>query len=123
MSFLNKIKGWGQKDDGAEGLLGAGQAFEVSAPHGAHLNTEGPATDVTGAPAYDVPTMQQTADLDTSIITEAAPSEMADFSETRIQDGDLGSARSGTGVPLIGGQPVATQQRILFIMVGIGLIG
>jgi twitching motility protein PilJ len=77
---------------------------------------------VTAAAAYEVPTMQQTADLDTSIITEAAPSEMADFSETRIQEGDL-DARSGTGVPLIGGQPVATQQRILFIMVGVGLIG
>ncbi|MEP7101212.1 MAG: methyl-accepting chemotaxis protein [Burkholderiales bacterium] len=126
MSFLNKIKGWGQKDEialaGAPGS--ASHAFDdPHAPHDAHLSPEGPATDVTGAAVYDVPTMQQTQELDTSIISEAAPSEMADFSETRIQDAELAAGVAGTGLPLIGKRPVADQQRILFVMVGVGLIG
>ena len=126
MSLLNKFKGWGQKDEvalaGASGLVT--HAFdEPSAARAAHLAPEGPATDVTAAAVYDVPTMQQTQDLDTSIISEAAPSEMADFSETRIQDAELAVGSGGTGLPLIGNRPVAEQQRILFVMAGVGLIG
>ena len=126
MSFLNKIKGWGQKDEAVlpDASGAAAHAFgEPLGPRGAHLSPEGPATDVTGAAVYDVPTQQQTQDLDTSIITEAAPSEMADFSETRLQEGDLAVAASGTGLPLIGNRPVGEQQRVLFAMVGIGLVG
>ena len=126
MSFLNKIKDWGQKEEvafaGASGSVT--HAFdELPAPRGAHLSPEGPATDVTAAAVHDVPTMQQTQELDTSIISEAAPSEMADFSETRIQDVELATGSAGTGLPLIGTRPVAEQQRILFVMVGLGLIG
>ena len=126
MSFLNKIKGWGQKDEVAlpDGSGAAAHAFEVPfVPRGPHPSTEGPATDVTGAAVYEVPTQQQTQELDTSIITEAAPSEMADFSETRIQEGELAAAASGTGLPLIGKRPVGEQQRVLFAMLGLGLVG
>ncbi len=126
MSFLNKIKGWGQKDDVAmtDASGTAAHAFdEPVALHNARLLAEGPATDVTGAGVYDVPTMQQTQELDTSIITEAAPSEMADFSETRIPNGELSAVAAGTGLPVIGRRPIAQQQRILFIMVGLGLVG
>ena len=126
MSFLNKIKGWGQKDGVAllDAPGSAAHAFDgPPAPHGAHLASEGPATDVTGAAAYDVPTVQQAHEPDTSIISEAAPSEMADFSETRIQDGERTAAAAGTGLPLIGHRPVLDQQRILFVMAGVGLIG
>ena len=126
MSFLNKIKGWGQKDEVAlpDGSGAAAHAFEVPfVPRGPHLSAEGPATDVTGAAVYEVPTQQQTQELDTSIITEAAPSEMADFSETRIQEGELAAAASGTGLPLIGKRPVGEQQRVLFAMLGLGLVG
>jgi twitching motility protein PilJ len=70
-----------------------------------------------------VPTQQQNQGLDTSIISEAAPSEMADFSETRILDNEIDPAAAGTGLPIIGARPVAEQQRILFAMVAIGLIG
>jgi len=109
MSFLNKIKGRGQRDDAvvSDAPLPSGHAAAV-------------ATDVTGA-AYDAPTQQQGQDFDTSIISEAAPSEIADFSETRLQGDDLAAA--GTGLPLIGHRPVAQQQRILFILVGIGVFG
>ncbi len=126
MSFLNKIKGWGQKDDLAPSGAPASAAHALDDPlaaHNAHLSPEGPATDVTGAAVYDVPSMQQTQELDTSIITEAAPSEMADFSETRIQDAELAVGTGGTGLPLIGNRPVGVQQRILFGMVGVGLVG
>ena len=44
--------------------------------------------DAAGTMPLEVPTLQQAGSLDSSIITEAAPSEMADFSETRIQGGD-----------------------------------
>ena len=114
MSFLNKIKGRGQKDDAAmsDALLSGGHASEAALA----------ATDVTGAAVYDVPTQQQAQDFDTSIISEAAPSEMADFSETRVQGGEFADA-AGTGLPLIGHRPVAQQQRLLFILVGVGVFG
>jgi twitching motility protein PilJ len=124
MSFLNKIKGWGQKDGVAlPDASGSAALDDAIASHAGRLAPEGPATDVTGAAVYDVPTVQQTQDLDTSIISEAAPSEMADFSETRIQDGEAGAAAAGTGLPIIGKRPVAEQQRLLFVMVGVGLVG
>jgi len=126
MSFLNKVKGWGQKDDVAM-LDASGTAVHASdnplASHSARHSPEGPATDVTGAAVYDVPTVQQTQELDNSIITEAAPSEMADFSETRLPDAELGAVAAGTGLPIIGHRPIAQQQRILFVMVGLGLVG
>ena len=123
MSFLNKIKGWGQKDDVAlpDGSGAAVQRFDD--PVMPYRMPEGPTTESTSAAVYDVPTMQQTQELDTSIISEAAPSEMADFSETRIQEGALAAGAAGTGLPLIGGRPIAQQQRILFIMVAGGLLG
>ena len=126
MSFLNKIKGWGQKDDLA--LAGspasASHSFDdVRASHGARFASGGSADDVTKAAVYDVPTMQQTQGFDTSIISEAAPSEIPDFSETRIPDTERPAGVAGTGLPLIGNRPVPEQQRMLFVMVGAGLLG
>ena len=125
MSFLNKIKGWSQKDEAP--LLGdaavAVPTFdELRASNESHVATEHPAADAHGAAAYDVPTQQQPVD-DTSIISEAAPSEMADFSETRLHDADRARAAAGTGLPLIGHRPVADQQRILIGMALLGLLG
>ena len=120
MSLLNKIKGWNQKDELA---LPQGQGvgvLEESLPSRAASSTQGPATDVVGP--YDVPTQQQTQDLDASIISEAAPSGMADFTETRIQDADPVEV-TGTGLPLIGRRPVVEQQRILVVMALVGLAG
>ncbi|MES3012511.1 MAG: type IV pili methyl-accepting chemotaxis transducer N-terminal domain-containing protein, partial [Pseudomonadota bacterium] len=119
MSFLNKIKGWGQKDDVA--LPDATGAVASAFDRRPASNSQ--AAEASGGAGYDVPTQQQNQDLDTSIITEAAPSEMADFSETRILDGELDPAAAGTGLPIIGARPVEQQQRILFAMVAIGLIG
>ena len=119
MSFLNKIKGRGPKDDVAlpDATGAAAKAFD------GRLGSEGPPTDVVGGPGYDVPTLQQNQDPGASIISEAAPSEMADFSETRIQEDPLVADAAGTGLPIIGNRPVAEQQRVLFAMVALGLIG
>jgi len=125
MSFLNKIKGWGQKDEtvlAGAAALAVPTFDELRASNESHAATDHPATDVNGA-AYDVPTQQQPVDQDTSIISEAAPSEMADFSETRLQDAEHARAAAGTGLPLIGRRPVAEQQRILFWMSIVGLVG
>ena len=58
-----------------------------------------------------------------SIISEAVPSEIADFTETRLQGADTGAAPLGAGLPLIGDRPAAEQQRILLAMLGLGLVG
>jgi twitching motility protein PilJ len=59
-----------------------------------------------------------------SIITEAAPSELADFSETRVHAGDGAVlAGSDSGLPLIGHRPAAEQQRVLGFLGLLGLIG
>jgi twitching motility protein PilJ len=126
MSFLNKIKGWGQKDEGAApDMPAAGVLSFDDAPvqQNAHATSSGHGAETTAA-VYDVPTVQQAHDHDTSIISEAAPSGLADFSETRLPDGELAAAAAaGTGLPIIGNRPVAEQQRVLFIMVAVGLIG
>ncbi|WP_326539018.1 methyl-accepting chemotaxis protein [Pseudorhodoferax sp.] len=60
--------------------------------------------------------------MDSSIISEAAPSELAaDFSETRLP-GDYDEAPA-SGLPVIGGWPTARQQRVLLGLFGAGLLG
>jgi len=122
MSFMNKIKGWGQKDDAAVPVaVGAGVAALDAGP--STLGTLPTARRPAHAPVADVPTLQQTQSLDTSIISEAAPSEIPDFSETRIQEDEIVAGQGANGLPLIGGRPVGEQQRILIAMVVLGLVG
>ncbi|MES1162934.1 MAG: methyl-accepting chemotaxis protein, partial [Rhizobacter sp.] len=109
---MNKFKGWGQKDEAAM-AGGAAATFDDL-----HAATEQPPVEPV---SHDVPTQQQ-ATNDTSIITEAAPSEMADFSETRLQEHQAAVA-AGTGLPVIGQRPVAEQQRILIVLALVGLLG
>src|SRR5258706_2446999 len=126
MSFLNKIKGWGQdRNAETEATTHQDAPFEAAFDH-QHADLQMP--DVGGSAALDTAafetphTQQHAMGGDSSIITEAAPSELADFGETRMQ-GDQADADVGSGLPLIGNRPVAQQQRILFAMVGIGLAG
>ena len=63
---------------------------------------------------------------DSSIITEAAPSELAqEFSETRLGRADVDGDSDGfnSGLPLIGVWPLARQQRALVILFAVGLLG
>ncbi len=120
MGFLNKIKGWGQKENGAPEHDAVDDAPFADAYK--PVGGDAAALDVSAAPSFEVPTVQQSqGNMDTSIITEAAPSEMADFSETRIQE--AAAAAAGSGLPVIGNRPVAQQQRILSVMVSLGLVG
>ncbi len=112
MNLLNKVKGRGPGDAGP-----SSSSMPLSGPSGDDAYTAAPAAAIESAAAAP------REDFDTSIISEAAPSEMADFSETRLNDPDAATAAAGTGLPLIGRRPVAQQQRILFVMVALGLIG
>lgn len=118
MSFLNKIKGWGQDRNASESTQAANQqdrSFDDAFAHDAKM------PDPAGTMPLEVPTIQQGV-ADSSIITEAAPSEMAEFSETRIQGGEAAN-EVGSGLPLIGHRPVADQQKILTAIVAVGLAG
>jgi twitching motility protein PilJ len=64
-----------------------------------------------------------TATGDTSIISEAAPSELApEFDETRVQSPELAAAAAVSPLPFIGHQPIERQQRTLFVLVAMGLV-
>ena len=67
-----------------------------------------------------VPTI--TGNADSSIISEAAPSELTnEFSETRLPGTEGAETEFSTGLPIIGKQPVPVQQRILAYLVVGGL--
>ena len=125
MSFLNKIKSLGQPratDADSDELLHAqgygGAALaplpDVGLPHSGFAAAAGDA---------NAATVQLPPAGDTSIISEEAPSELADFSETRQQGAELVAAVAGTGLPFIGNRPAAQQQRILGALVVIGVLG
>src|SRR5688500_14801925 len=120
MSVLNKIKGWCQ-DRSAESEATTHQAAPFEDAYAEPREPAEPPVDLTATRPIETPNQQQVGG-DSSIITEAAPSEMADFSETRIQ-GSEAANEVGSGLPLIGSRPVSDQQKILGGMVLVGLIG
>ena len=63
---------------------------------------------------------------DSSIISEAVPSELAqEFSETRLSGAgvDPDSAGFNSGLPIVGAWPLARQQRALVMLFAAGLVG
>ncbi len=114
MSFLDKIKSFGKGRDSNE-------LDDNHLPLDDVMTLDRP-MDVGATEATEAPPARTTAHMDSSIITEAAPSEIADFSETRLPAG-MGDEAAATGLPLIGKQPVPTQQRILLGLVIVGLAG
>ncbi|TXC65412.1 methyl-accepting chemotaxis protein [Piscinibacter aquaticus] len=114
MSFLNKIKGLGRKDSADLDTLEQDRFDEPG-------RDDMPAVGPGGTAALDVGGMQATAQMDSSIITEAAPSELAEFSE-RNAGPETQSAGSGA-LPVIGARPLGEQQRILGGLVLLGVIG
>jgi twitching motility protein PilJ len=125
MSILNKITSWGQKNEVALAgeAAGGGVNAEVRAAEAPHAIDYAGVEEQHGGFAHDVPTQQHSVDHDTSIISEAAPSEMADFSESRQQEFEAPAAAAGSGLPLIGRWPLAEQQRALLVLALIGLAG
>ena len=120
MSFLNKFKGLGRKD-GAGDIDTLEQDRYDDAP-GRHDVNDLALPGAGGTVALDVGSIQQTAQMDSSIITEAAPSEMAEFSEVR-RTGEGDAAAAASGLPLIGDRPLGEQQRILGGLVLLGIVG
>ena len=125
MSFLNKIKSLGQPrttdadSDELPRVQGYGGATlapqpDAGLPHGGFGSTVSDASATT---------MQLPPAGATSIISEEAPSELADFSETRLQGAELATAAAGSGLPFIGNRPAEQQQRILGALVVIGVLG
>lgn len=100
MSFVNKIKGWGQKSDAEHDVLEHDAAFAnayAQAGGAAALSpTDLRMSDVEAAAAFDAPSLQTgaSATQPPSIISEAVPSETADFTETRLQGPTAVSHRS-----------------------------
>ena len=77
-----------------------------------------------GTPTQAPDTRARQETRDSSINSEVTPSEMGgDFSETRVQYPDADDVSKGKPLPLIGHLPQARQQRVLFGLVGAGLLG
>lgn len=118
MSFLNKIKatgGWGKRPQDLDDLDVAVEDLAPPAADGAAVANAGTVTlDMNAAPAVS---------NDSSIISEAAPSELSpDYSETRLPGAEGPDTVFSTGLPLIGSRPVAAQQRILTYTVIAGVV-
>jgi len=112
MSFLDKITGSPRKADVHPSLIDD----EQTPPHPVNPMEE----TMRLGPGSVLPESLSSRG-DSSIISEAAPSELAaEFSETRMA-GELDDG-SASGLPLIGGWPAARQQRLLFILFFVGFV-
>ena len=118
MSFLDRIKG---KARSAPDSVPPVPFDELALPDGPMEHTVRlGAGGATLAPDGGRPTV-----ADSSIISEAAPSEMApEFSETRQGEAAPEGAAVGasTGLPFIGHLAAAAQQRLMLVMFGLGLL-
>jgi twitching motility protein PilJ len=126
MSFLDKFKGKGRDADRRDDDLAS--MFDEVVPGrpddmmlaGAGAGGGSLAVDLA---APTVTPVQHHNPTDSSILSEAAPSETAgEYGETRLPTAD-GMAAEGTGVPLIGHLPLAQQQRALIWTLVLGLGG
>ncbi len=116
MSFLDRIKGNGRKPE-AESTAGPGTApfDELAQPDNPMEATMRLGHSTLGA----VPSRLDNED--SSIISEAAPSEMAaDFPESRHPGADAEGFT--TGLPVVGAWPLARQQRAMLGMLGAGFV-
>jgi twitching motility protein PilJ len=117
MSFMDKITSR-PRDARADHAAHESQFDDVITAY-----PDEPAADTMAPRATQVPA-PDTRSHDSSIISEVTPSEMAgDFSETRLQDPVADTPSRGAALPLIGHLGAAQQQRVLFGLVGAGLLG
>ncbi len=124
MSLLNTIKGWGKGDNLVHEAIAAGhsspfddvEARHIAAAQGISV-LHPPRVDVR---AFEAQTAQQTEGPESSIISEAVPTDIGGMSDPR-EPAEPGAA--GGGLPIIGRRSVAEQQRILGGMVLAGVAG
>jgi twitching motility protein PilJ len=125
MSFLDKFKSTPAAGGDAAVLDVSARVIGDDAQ--ATSAAPGLAASHDGAADTHVNTVQLSPAGDTSIISEQTASELADYSELHRADGtsdlDAAALGAGTGLPLIGNKPQATQQRILTALVVLGLLG
>ncbi len=125
MSLLNTIKGWGKGDNLLREAVTAGHgasfddidAQRAGGAHGVSVLHPSPA----GAEAYASNGLPPDPGPESSIITEALPTDLGEFAEPA--DPSRRGASDGGGLPLIGWRPVAQQQRILGGIVLVGVVG
>ena len=121
MSFLDRIKGAARPKPEADIQLPSRPFDEQPQPLGA-----GEVTVRLGQSTLGPGSADGSGDADSSIISEAAPSELApEYSETRMPGSDLDADGDGfsSGLPVVGAWPLARQQRAMVILFAAGLIG
>ena len=114
MSFLDKIKGKTPQRHDQESLMPLPLEEDTT-----HDNPMEQTVRLHAAPSTLDDRMTRPA-RDTSIIAEAEPSQLAALGVD--DDGEMPSA-SVSGLPVIGQWPVERQQRALFVLAGLGLLG
>ncbi|MEO7336170.1 MAG: methyl-accepting chemotaxis protein, partial [Caldimonas sp.] len=125
MSLLNKLQQWGRKegDDVSPSSMNREVSFGGAQIQGGALALDG-GTDamipggrgrLQDGPATSPATRESAAN---SILSDAAPSEIADYSDSLQHEEEVES-----GIPFIGRRSASAQQRILSSMVGVGLVG
>jgi twitching motility protein PilJ len=124
MSFLDKFTSKGPK--GRRGHKPTdddlGSMFDEVVPLGGDEAALAAPTTASMVRDMNLATQASPLSADSSILSEALPSETAgEFIETRLP-GLHGAGAAGTGLPLIGALPLARQQRILAFTVGAGLV-
>ena len=120
MSFLDRIKSPGRNkaDAGVDSSPMPLPFDELSPP-----DNPMEATERLGRSTL-TPPMARVDQEDSSIISEAAPSELApEFTETRLRVGGDDSEGFSSGLPLIGAWSLVRQQRALVLVFGLGLLG
>ena len=126
MSFLNKIKALGQRSGDTAEPASSLHGVYVDRPIPAMADSMRgaiPAAATAGGAGFGLSTESPSGTFDTSIISEAAPSGVADFSESRLASRKAVAAIEGSKLPLIGRLPVAEQRRILVGCMVVGLVG
>ena len=121
MSFLDRIKGAARPKPEADIQLPSQPFDDQPQALGA-----GEVTVRLGQSTLAPGSADGRGDGDSSIISEAAPSELApEYSETRMPGSDLESEDDGfsSGLPVVGAWPLARQQRAMAIVFAAGLIG
>ncbi len=115
MSFLDKFSSKSQRNPRSNDDMGS--FFDEISP----MNASEAALMAPSPMTLDMntPSQQPTQARDSSMLSEVMPSEAAgDFTETRLPGNDAGSV-AASGLPLIGGLPLAQQRRVLsFAVVG-----
>jgi twitching motility protein PilJ len=131
MSFLNKIKGSAQKpgigqaaalvqESGLAKGGGSSASIDRLQPVKPSPASAASKSSPSHAPTFAAATQPQAPSFDSSLISEASPSQITEFADTHLQPRMPGLQEVSSGLPFIGRKTPAAQRRIL---IGIGEVG